>query len=67
MKVSLRELISLYISLVFIFEGMAYFSSLIGCFFVGAKRDGGQHGYDSIGSKCYNHGHGNPANQAYAC
>jgi len=33
----------------------------------GAEEMEEQRGYDSISSKHYNHGHGNPANQAYAC
>ena len=49
-KVSLRELISLYISLVFSLEGMAYFSSLFGFFFASTERDGGKHGYNIVGS-----------------
>ena len=40
-KVNPLKLVILYISLVFSLEGMAYFSSLFGCFFGGAKRDEG--------------------------
>ena len=66
MKVSPHELISLYISLVFSLEGIAYFSSLFGCWLAGAKGDGGKHGYNIVGSQHCIRGHDNLAHQACA-
>ena len=66
-KVRPLKLVSLYISLVFSLEGMAYFSSMFGCWLAGAKGDGGKHGYKTVGSQHCIYGHANPAHQACAC
>ena len=66
-NISLCELICMYISLVFSLEGMAYFSSLFGCWLASAEGDGGQHGYNTVGSQRCIRGHRKLAYQACAC